>query len=95
MFLARSPIRSRSVATRKIDRHRLTLGNGQHRTFLDLVLQLVDIHIERHHLPAERNVATDQCVDGVDDLPFHQAAHLGDEPGQLLQIGIECFCGMF
>ena len=43
----------------------------------------------------ERNVAADQRVDGIDDLPFGQAAHLGDQPRELLQIDVEGFCGVF
>ena len=59
------------------------------------MLELVDLRIERHDLPAGRNVAADQGVDGIDHVPFRQAAHLGDQARELLQVGIECFCGVF
>ncbi len=64
-------------------------------TLLDLVLQLVDLDVERHDLPAGRNVAADQGVDGIDDLPLRQAAHLGDQPSELLQIDVEGLGGVF
>ena len=48
-----------------------------------------------HDLPAGGHVAANQGVDGVDDVPLGQAAHLGDQPRELLQVGVKCFCGVF
>ena len=37
----------------------------------------------------------DQRVDGIGDLLFGEAAHLGDHAVELLQIGVESLGGMF
>ena len=44
---------------------------------------------------AERDVAADQGVDGLHDHAFGKTAHLGNQPGQLLKIAVECLGGMF
>ena len=43
---------------------------------------------------AERNIAADQRIDGLDDHAFSKTAHLRDQPGQLLQIAVERLGGM-
>ncbi len=71
MFLARSPIRSISVATR----------DRQHGAFLDITLHLVDFGIGPDDTQAELDVAPHQRVDRIGDLAFRKPAHLGDKPG--------------
>ncbi len=44
---------------------------------------------------AERDVAADQRVDGIDDHALGDAAHLGDQARELLEVGVEGLCGMF
>ncbi len=39
-------------------------------------------------------IALDQRLDGIGDLPLGEAAHLGDLAGDLLQIGVECLGGV-
>ena len=59
------------------------------------MLQAVDFGIRRHDTLAERDVATDQRIDGFDDHALGKAAHFGDQPRQFLQIAVERFRGMF
>ena len=79
----------------QIDRHRLAPGDGQHRALLDLALQLVDLDVGGDDTLAERDVAADQRIDGFDDHALGQAAHLGDQAGEFLQIAVERLGGMF
>ncbi len=102
MFLARSPIRSRSVATRMAPTiSRRSTAIGWRRAMVSTArssigaLQDVDLDVGSHDPLAERDVAADQRVDGIDDHAFGQAAHLGDQPRQFLQIAVERFCGVF
>ena len=44
---------------------------------------------------AERDIAADQGVDGIDDHALGKTAHLRDQPGQFLQVAVECLGGMF
>src|ERR1700733_15199526 len=102
MFLARSPIRSRSVVTRMgptISRRSADIAWRRafikHRARLDHALQAVDFDLGGHHPLAERNVAADQRIDGFDDHAFGKAAHLRDQTGQFLQIAVERLGGVF
>jgi len=44
---------------------------------------------------AQHDVAADQRVDGFDDHALGKTTHLGDQPGQFLQIAVERLGGMF
>ena len=79
----------------QVHRHRLAPRDGQDRALLDHALQAVDFDIGGHHALAERHVAADQRIDGFDDHAFGKAAHLGDQPGQFLQIAVERLGGVF
>ncbi len=91
--VGRDPHRADDLA--QVDRHWLAPGDGQYRAFLDHVLQAVDFGIGGHHMLAQRDVATDQRVDGFDDHALGKTAHLGDQPGQFLQVAVERLGGMF
>ena len=78
----------------QVNRHRLAAGNRQHRTLFDRVLQVVDLGVSRDHTLAERDVAADQRLDRVHDHAFGKTAHLGDQPGQFLQIAVERLGGV-
>ena len=79
----------------QVHRHRLAPGDGQHRALLDHALQIVDFGVGGDDALAERDVAADQRIDGIDDHAFGETAHLGDQPGQFLQIAVERLGGMF
>ena len=79
----------------QVHRHRLAPRDGQHRAFLDHVLQAVDLGVGGDHALAERHVAAHQRIDGFDDHAFDQATHFRDQPGQFLQIAVERLGGMF
>ena len=79
----------------QVHRHRLAAGDGQHRTLLDGVLQLVDLGVGGDHALGQRDVAANQRVDGIGDHALGKAAHLGDQAGQFLQIAVERLCGVF
>ena len=66
----------------------------EYRALLDHALQLVDLGVGGDDALAERDVAADQRIDGVDDHALGEAAHLGDQPGQFLQIAVERLGGM-
>ena len=102
MFLARSPIRSRSVATRIAPTiSRRSTAIGWRRAMVSTArssisaLQIVDLGVGGDHALAERDVAADQRVDGIDDHALGKTAHLRDQPGQFLQIAVERLGGMF
>ena len=102
MFLARSPIRSRSFddAERRDDfpqihRHRLAAGDGEDGLLLDLLLQRVDGRIGGHDALGELDVAARQRLDRVGDLALGEAAHLRHLAGQLLQVAVERLGGVF
>ena len=61
----------------------------QHRLFLDLALQGVDIGVGLRDALRERAVALGQRIDRIGDLLFGEAAHLGDHAREILQIGVE------
>ena len=93
MFLARSPTRSRSPATRmapmisrKSIRHRLPARDRQRRLLLDLALQQVEPRIGLHHLMRKRGVAGGERVHRVDHHFLGQAAHLGDPPLEQVEV---------
>ncbi|MHC2637108.1 hypothetical protein ACVME5_009793 [Bradyrhizobium liaoningense] len=95
-------MRSRSVATRngpddlaQINGHRLAAGDGEHGALLDALLQRVEFGVGGDDALTERDVAADQRVDGIDDHALGDAAHLGDQAGEFLEVGIESLCGMF
>ena len=46
------------------------------------------------HALAELEIALDQRLDGIGDLPLGEPAHLGDLAGDLLQIGVERLGGV-
>ena len=102
MFLARSPTRSRSPATRiapidlaQVHRHRLAPGDGHDRQLLDLALQRVETRIGGDDLMGERRVGVGERVHGVDHHFLGDAAHFGDaalERVELLVVGLD---GMF
>jgi hypothetical protein len=78
----------------QIDGHRLAPRDGEDAFILDLALQRVDSRIESNDTLAELDIAIDQGLNGIRDLPLHEAAHLGDLAGDFLQIGIECLGGV-
>jgi hypothetical protein len=51
--------------------------------------------IRRDDALAQRNIAPDQCIDGIDDHALGQPAHLRDQARQFLQVAVECLGGMF
>jgi hypothetical protein len=59
------------------------------------MLQLVDFEICSDNALSERNVTPDQGIDGINDLTFGKATHLGHKPVELLKIVIERLGGMF
>ena len=79
----------------QIDRHRLAAGDRQHGLVLDLVLQRVDSGIGGDDLLRAVGVASCQRIDRVGDLLLGQAAHLRHHAGELLQVDVECLCGVF
>ena len=79
----------------QVDRHRLAPRDGQHRALLDHALQAVDLDIGGDDALAERDIAADQRIDGFGDHALDKATHLGDQPGQFLQIAVEGLGGMF
>ena len=79
----------------QVHRHRLAPRDGQHRALLDHALQIVDFGVGGDDALAERDVAADQRIDGFDDHAFGKTAHLGDQPGQFLQIAVERLGGVF
>ena len=91
--IGRHPHRADDLA--QIDRHRLAAGDRQHRALLDQMLQTVDVGIGGDDALAEADVAADQRIDGFGDHALDQAAHLGDQAGQFLEIAVERFRGMF
>ncbi len=90
--IGRDPHRTDDLA--QVHRHRLAPRDGQHRALLDHMLQVVDFGIGSHHALAQRDIAADQRIDGIDDHAFGQAAHLGDQPSQFLKIAVERLGGM-
>jgi len=62
---------------------------------LDPLLESIDLGVGGDDTLAERDVAADQRVDGIDDHALGEAAHFRDRPGQFLEVGIEGLCGMF
>ena len=79
----------------QVDRHRLAPRDGQHRAFLDDVLQAVDFDIGGDDALAERDIPADQRIDGIGDHALGKTAHLRDQPGQFLQIAVERLGGVF
>ena len=59
------------------------------RAFFDRPLQVIDFSVGRHHACAKGDVAADQGIHGLCDLTLGQAAHLGNETGELLEIVVE------
>jgi hypothetical protein len=78
----------------QIDGHRLPPRDGEDRFVFDFALQGVDRGVGRHHALAERHIAIHQGLDGIVDLPLHQAAHLGDLAHDFLQIAVERLGGV-
>jgi hypothetical protein len=78
----------------QIDGHRLAPGNREDAFILDLALQRVDGRIEPNDTLAELDIAIDQSLNRIRDLPLHEAAHLGDLAGYFLQVGIERLGGV-
>ena len=73
----------------QVDGHRLTAGDREHRLFLDLALQRVDIGVGRGDPLRQRGVALCQRIDRVRDLLLGEAAHFGDHAREILQVGVE------
>ena len=87
-------MRSRSLAMpqraddlAQIDRHRLAAGDGEHRLFLDLALQRVDIGVGCVMRCASALSRLASASTRIGDLLFGQPAHLGDHAREVLQIG--------
>jgi hypothetical protein len=78
----------------QIDGHRLAPGDREDAFILDLALQPVDGRIETNNALAKLDIAIDQSLNRIRDLPLHEAAHLGDLAGYFLQIGIERLGGV-
>jgi hypothetical protein len=72
-----------------------SLSSAVTRALLDDALQAVNLGVGGDHALAEPGVAPHQRVDRFDDHAFDQAAHFRNQPGQFLQIAVECLCGMF
>jgi hypothetical protein len=56
------------------------------RLLLDLVFQYIDALVVLDYPVGERRVTPCQCVDGVVELLFHQAAHLGQHGLELREV---------
>ena len=65
------------------------------------MLQCVDIRVSLRDALRERAIALGQRIDGIGDLLFGEATHLGHHAREVLQIGVEglgrvqighCFC---
>ena len=52
------------------------------------------VGIDGDHALAQLDVAIDQRLDGIGDLPLRKPAHLGDLAGDFLQIGVERLGGV-
>ena len=78
----------------QVDGHRLAPRDGEDGFFLDFALHRVDRRIGRDHALGELDVAIDQRLDGIGDLPFHEPAHFGDLAGDFLQIAVEGLGGV-
>ena len=78
----------------QVDRHRLAPGDGQHRFFLDLVLQRVDRSIAGHHALGQVGVPPDERGNRIRDQPLGEPTHLGDPLGQPLQVCVESLSQM-
>src|ERR1700722_6569960 len=85
MFLARSPTRSRSPATRIAPMiSRKSSATGCLRA-LDLALQGVELGVRCNHLRRERSVGIRERVHGVDDHFFGNPTHLDDAPSERVE----------
>jgi hypothetical protein len=98
MFLARSPTRSRSPATRiadyfaQVHRHRLPPGDGEDRLLLDLTLQCVEPGVGGNDLLREPGVGAGQRIHRVDHHFLRDAAHFGDaalERAEFIIVGLD------
>ena len=78
----------------QVDRHRLPPRDGEDGLFLDFALQRVDRGIHGDDALAQLDVALDQRLHGIGDLPLRQPAHLGDLAGDFLQVGVERLGGV-
>ncbi len=101
MFLARSPIRSRSLDTRiAATISRRSTAIGWRRAMVRIAFSSISrcrlsmARSERDHALRQRGVALGERVDRVGDLLLGEAAHLGDHAGELLQIGVESLGGV-
>jgi hypothetical protein len=84
----------RTNAFAQIDRHRLAPGDREDAFVLNLALQCVDSRIDRDDALAKLDVAVDQGLNRIGDLPLYKPAHLGDLAGDFLQIDVEGFGGV-
>ena len=93
MFLARSPTRSRSPATRMAPMiSRKSIATGCRRAIVSVACssisrcKQVEPRIGLHHLLGQRGVAGGERVDRVDHHFLGQAAHLGDPPLEQVEV---------
>ena len=83
-------MRIATMISRRSLRHRLALGDGENRLLLDLQFERIDLVVPGDHPVGELGVALGQGIDGLGQLVFRQAAHLGQhglEAGQIVVIG--------
>ena len=79
----------------QVDGHRLAPGDRQDRAFFDLALQGVDLHVDGDRALGQGGIALAQRIERVADLFLRQSAHFGDQPGDILQVDVECLGGVF
>ena len=75
----------------QVTRHRLALGNRQDRLLLDLTLEDIDFLVILDDTVSQVRIAPRQCVNGIIQLLFDEASHLGQhglQDGQILVIGL-------
>ena len=75
--------------------HGLARRDGGDGLALDFALPRIYIGIGIDHPLAAGAIALDQRIDGLDDLPFRQSAHLRDHAGELLEIGVKSLDRVF
>ena len=73
----------------QVDRHWLASRQREDGLLFDVPLQIIDTRVHRHDATGERGIALGERADRVGGLFLDQASHLGDQAGQLLQVGVE------
>jgi hypothetical protein len=73
----------------KVHCHWLAACDCKYGALFNGTLKAVDFEVRIDDAQAHRDVAANECVDGIHDLSFRQAAHFGDKPGQFLKVFVE------